>query len=730
MHLRVNCKYRIYGLELSVTAELFQLGGERGQMNRKIAAATLAGASVLGLSVDAFAQSEETAEPIRLASVDEMTITATRNPSPAFSYPGSVTVIDKEKIDDLVATTVSDLFDAVPGLQFGGGPRRTGEAPSLRGVEGEGVVVLYDGVRQSFLSAHDGRFFIEPELLKSAEVVRGPGSALYGSGAVGGVLAFQTLDAADVLAEGESFGVRAKLGYQGVDDDKSIGGTAFARSQDGRVDGVVSVNYRNAGDIQLGSGEELQADDNVLSSLVKGSVAITEDLSVDASWLGYRGDAREPNNGQGANTGDIVNKDITSDTVRVGVDFNPSGNSWIDFGLIGYWNTSEVEEDEIDSDRLITREVETIGLVFDNRTRFELGEASELTFTYGAEYYEDDQVGLDNTTADGTRGGVPDASAETFGAFIQAEWTAETEFGDFRVIPAVRYDHFENSAVDETVNTDDGAVSPKIGVSYQPVDGLLIFGSYSEAFRAPSFNEIFADGVHFTIPLGPFVQAPNFFVPNPDLKPEESQTWEFGAGLDLDNLLADGDQFTLKGSYYTSDVDNLIDLFVDFSFSAPCFAPIPGPCTSGISQNVNTRRAELSGYEIEASYGSERFYADAAFSAIDGEDKDTGDFVGVLTAPRFNLDAGVKLHEIDARLGARAEIAGELDKVNSPADVRDSYEVFDLYFVWAPTTGNLEGLRLDLGIDNVADEDFERVFAGVSEAGRNFKVAMGWKYAF
>lgn len=44
--------------------------------------------------------------------------------------------------------------------------------------------------------------------------------------------------------------------------------------------------------------------------------------------------------------------------------------------------------------------------------------------------------------------------------------------------------------------------------------------------------------------------------------------------------------------------------------------------------------------------------------------------------------------------------------------------------------GSLHGLRIDLGIDNVTDEDYERVFAGTSEPGRNYKVAIGWRNAF
>lgn len=132
-----------------------------------------------------------------------ITVTATRNPIDSFTYPGVVTVIDREEILQRAASTRDDLLDQVPGITFFSGPRRTGEIPSIRGFSGENVVILLDGARQNLNSAHDGRFFIDPDLLESVEVLRGPASSLYGSGAVGGVLSFRTVNAKDLLEPDE-----------------------------------------------------------------------------------------------------------------------------------------------------------------------------------------------------------------------------------------------------------------------------------------------------------------------------------------------------------------------------------------------------------------------------------------------------------------------------------------------------------------------------------------------
>lgn len=663
------------------------------------------------------------------ADITEISVSATKNPVEAFSVPASVSVISKDEIDDFLASSISDVFQSVPGLSFDGGPRRNGETPAIRGVAGEGVVVLFDGVRQNFLSGHDGRFFIEPDLLKSAEVVRGSGSSLYGSGAVGGVITLNTVDAADLLRGDDQYGYRLGGSFQSVSDEWMGSAAVFGRSADGRFDGLASLTFRNSGDIALGNDLSLEADDQIGSGLVKGSFKVSDALTLEASWIGYRNDAVEPNNGQGNNIGDLMDKSVVSDTFRGAVFYNPTSNL-IDLQAVAYINNASVEEEDLDTDRVITRDVETRGFSIDNRSRFELGSNANVTFTYGGEYYRDEQVGTDNQTTDGTRGGVPDATAETSALFIQAEFSAETTIGEFFIVPGVRYDSFDNEAVGESVTTDESATSPKIAMTWRPIPELMLFGSYNEAFRAPSFNEIFADDVHFTIPLGPGVEAPNLFIPNTDLKPEQSETWEFGAGIDVAGLAEDKDRLTLKASYFKSDVTDLIDLDVNFEFSTACFVPgFPGTCNSGTSQNVNTGEAELDGFELEAVYDHSAFRLMASYSSIDGTDKETGDYVGILTPNRLFTQAEVKLPSLDARIGTRATFAGRHDKVNDVAEERPAYETVDLFLVWQPK-GHLDGLRLDVGVDNVFDAEVERVFAGVVDAGRNMKARISWTGSF
>jgi len=638
----------------------------------------------------------------------------------------AVSVGSEGEVDALTARLRADGYAVLDG------PRRTGDVPSIRGVGGTGVQIFLDGARQSFASGHDGRFFVDPSLLQAVEVVRGPSSALYGSGAMGGVIGLRTVDAADFLGGDGGFGARLSGSYESVSDQWTESGTAYFLSADGTLDFVGNVTGRQSSDIELGSGQDLQSEDDILSTFAKATWAVTEALTFEASWMRFHNEPLEPNNGQDMSATDEVNKDVTSETIQGTAYFTPDTNL-VDFEASVYTSNQNVEEAETTSSRVVDREVDSWGFRALNRSSFELGQSNTVRFTYGGEYYVDEQTGRDNTTVDGARGGVPNAESNFTGLFAQAEFDFDRPLGapgHLLVIPGVRYDSFESESVGNP-STDDDATSFKFGASYTPFDWFMVFGSYGESFRAPSFNEIYADEIHFPIILSspPFIVF-NTFIANPDLRPETADTWELGAGFDFTDVLSDGDALRIKGSYWWSDVQDLIGLDVQPNYA--CFVPPYTGCTDGgFSRYVNTQDAELDGVEIEAEYDSTLIYASASFAAIDGTDSMTGEYVGVLFPNRLNFDAGLYLPNIDGgRVGFRAEFADDFDEVNDPLEARDGYAVLDLYAVWEPEAGPFHGLRVDLGVDNVTDEDYERVFAGTSEPGRNYKVAIGWRTTF
>lgn len=658
-------------------------------------------------------------------ALDTISVTATRNPIEAFEYPGMVTVTGPQRMQTLQPSSPDDILRFVPNVEFFGGPRRTGEVPSIRGFSGPDVIILFDGARQNFNSGHDGQFFIDPSVLKQVEVLRGPSSSLYGSGGTGGVIEFRTIDAGDYLADDETVGAKVGAGYQTANRETLGTFTGFATPVEG-LDLVASVAKRDSGSIELGDGSELDdSDDDIVSGLGKVSYTFAEHHRVEGSYLTFRNKAEEPSNGQGVDGDDIVEKDIRSETFRAAYSYSNPADKLLDLDLLAYYTKFKADELRLDDlgagpeGELLKRDVDTVGFRVDNRSRAMLSDSIGATFTYGGEFYRDVQ---DGASASGDREGVPDADSNFYGLFTQAEIAIAEPFGvlpgDLLIIPGLRFDSYTSSSDLEDSNTDQ-AVSPRLGVSYLPSDWLMLFANYGHAFRAPHMDELYLTGTHFEIPVGAGVV--NRFVPNPDLDPQRTQTFEFGAGIDVEDVLEDNDRLTLKASHFITWGKDFIDLnVVQPELFIDCNPFIPGDC-DGTTNSSNVPKAKLWGSEIEASYDGPRFLGSLGWSTIDGENRDTGDKLGVLTADRLTVMAGVKVPEIDSLVGWRSTFAAKFDKVDDPSEERDRYDVHDIFFAWQPSDGLLEGLRIDLGVDNLFDENYERVFAGVPEQGINFK---------
>lgn len=677
----------------------------------------------------------------QVALADTVTVYGTRNPSPTLTYPGMVDVLDQGDIDTQIPSTVSDLVKDMPNVQFAGGPRRTGESPVVRGLGGQDVLVLVDGVRQSWTSGHDGRFFLDPALLASAEVVRGPNSALYGSGALGGVIAFRTANASDFLKRNETIGARVAFGYQGVDGEFLRTLTGFTHR--GGFDLIGSIGQRSAGDISLGSGANLAADDDIVTGFAKAGYSIGDGFSAQVSYQGFKNDAVEPDDGQGLTTGAPVDKTITSGQIAGEIRWKPAQAGFINLHLTPYRLEGEVTEVDPSTGEQTSREITTNGFSIDNRTPFGAGGFTGL-LTVGGEWYEDDQKGRDSASATGTRSGVPDGTDEFWGAFAQAELHAHRPLGApgvLTLIPAVRYDSYNTSSAGNP-DTSKSKTSPKFAATYEPVKWFFVFGNVGEAFRAPGINELYLRGVHFSVPhpILPGVSVANSFVPNPNLEPESSFYWETGAGLNFSGVLTEGDRLLVKSSYWSQRVDDYINLSVmtPASFYSPgCFTPptFLADCNVGTTTAVNVD-ADLHGTEVETSYDNRRVHLELNYGDVTGKERGTSYDLTTLMPELVTVIGTFKLPEVDASVSLRARFAGSLDKSYNPAtsdpssESRDGYTVVDLYATWAPGDGifggAMDGLRVDAGIDNVAGEDYEPYQAGVSAPGRNPKLLVSY----
>ena len=149
-------------------------------------------------------------------TLDRMVISAGTE-KVAIDTPQAVSTLDQDDIDQIQATTIGELLEAMPGVNVQGGVGQLGQGFNIRGLgtaigdSDNRILLTVDGVTKFYEQYRMGALFSEPELYKRVEVLRGPASStLYGAGALAGVINFTTKDASDFLADGDPLAVRLK----------------------------------------------------------------------------------------------------------------------------------------------------------------------------------------------------------------------------------------------------------------------------------------------------------------------------------------------------------------------------------------------------------------------------------------------------------------------------------------------------------------------------------------
>lgn len=167
-------------------------------------------------------------------TLDGITIYATRSERNVLSVPQHVTVVDKEELEKEAITDIDKLVRKVPGivvssLTSGTSPFNSFGGFTIRGVGGNRVQIAVDGGRIAERIQDGPRDFVNLDLMKSVSIVRGPASALWGSDAIGGLVAFETLDPEDVLLPGSQMNGEIKTTYDSENNAWKKTGIAAAR---------------------------------------------------------------------------------------------------------------------------------------------------------------------------------------------------------------------------------------------------------------------------------------------------------------------------------------------------------------------------------------------------------------------------------------------------------------------------------------------------------------------
>ncbi|WP_287298409.1 TonB-dependent receptor plug domain-containing protein, partial [Mesorhizobium sp.] len=123
------------------------------------------------------------------ATLLDQILVVSRTGETAIDSLASVSYVDQEQLQRRMATTPNDMLLGVPGVAVQADARRVSSSINIRGLQDFGrVAVIVDGARQNFQRSDHGpqsTFYIEPELIKSVDVIRGPVANTYGSGAIG-----------------------------------------------------------------------------------------------------------------------------------------------------------------------------------------------------------------------------------------------------------------------------------------------------------------------------------------------------------------------------------------------------------------------------------------------------------------------------------------------------------------------------------------------------------------
>lgn len=639
------------------------------------------------------AKTEKTAE-------DAMTVVATGNARSSFEAPMMVTVIEGNTPESQTATSAADMLRRVPGITVNGTGRSNGQDVSMRGYGKNGVLTLVDGIRQGTDTGHIGGTFLDPALVKRIEVVRGPSALLYGSGALGGVIAYETVDAADLLLPGHGTGFRV-YGTAGS-GDHSLGMGASAYGKTDNLDGLLSFGTRDVGDLRQGNGFDAPNDETINNLLAKGTWKIDDAQSLSGDLRYYNNSAREPKNPQDpdySSSNPMTNRSTIQRDAALSYKVKPLDQAWLDADVKVY--TSEVKinaHNAASTDEL--RKQTTNGAKLENRTRLFADSFASHLLTYGSESYQQKQHPGGATTS------FPQAKINFASGWMQDEITLRDI--PVTLLAGTRYDNYKGSSQGHD-DVDADKWSSRGALTYSPTDWLMLFGSYSQAFRAPTMGEMYNDSRHF---------PGNYWVPNPNLRPETTSTAEYGFGLRFDDLLMAGDNLQFKASYFDTDAKDYISLYVTR--------------TQTSSQNIS--RAKIWGWDTSLSYQTQWFNWDLAYNRTRGKDKsrngelngNSGEWLSDINPDTVTSTLDIPLGETGLSTGWVATFAERATRVETGTAEQGGYGVNDFYLSYKGRE-RLQGVTTTVVLGNAFDKEYYSP-QGIPQDGRNAKLLVSYQW--
>jgi hemoglobin/transferrin/lactoferrin receptor protein len=640
-------------------------------------------------------------------AIENIVVTATRVETTIEDAGRSIAVVDRTQLESIAGQSVADLLRYQANISVEGGPRAGSQAINIRGLGGNKVLQTIDGARLSFESGHRPGYFLDPELLRSVEALRGPASSLWGSGALGGVIAQNTIAPADLLEE-RDIGGFVRSGYNSNNDQ--LTSTVAIAGRGTSVDWLLSGYYRDSDDVELGNGDTLlDSATEDRGMLAKADWQVSEQHALQLNLRASEVDGSVPANGTAepnATSNFLLERDTTSLNGSVRWDFN-SESPWLDSRVLAYWNRIDIDESRISDGRADETRLDEYGVNLLNVSRL-----GEVTLQYGADIYREE---FEAERSGAFRPAPPEATTDVWSAYARAEIPVAE---GWRLDLGVRYDDFSTEAdnLGEQRSADDTSLSAAL--VWSAADWATLALRYDEAFRAPTAEELYTTGTHFCI----FPGFCNGFIPNPDLEPEQAANLELVGSFSFSDTLG-ADRISLQASVFRNEVDDFIEQVV----AGPFFFPVQD---AGTTSWVNVDEATLEGFEVQGSYQRDALLLTLAYGRTRGDDDNTGENLTNIPADTLIADLSYAFIADTLTGGIRFTDAASQRRTDYAANengvVYDGYTVTDLYASWQPAA--IPGLKLDLNINNIEDDFYVRAWDQVPEAGR--EIILFARYSF
>ena len=704
------------------------------------------------------------------SALEEVVLSVSKFKQKKGKIPQKITSITSEDIMFSNPQTSADLLESsgnvyIQKSQLGGG------SPIIRGFSTNRLLIAVDGIRFNTAIFRGGNvqsvISIDPFTVDHTEVILGPGSVVYGSDAIGGVMNFYTKKAKFSFKEGISFSGNTIARYATASEEKTghldfnIGLKEWAF--------LTSVSYTDFGDLKMGKyGPDDYLRPEYAGTINGEDVMVTNDdprLQVPTAYDQINAMQKiryMPSNNWDFNLGLFYT--TTSDyprydrlirerngQLRSAVwDYTPQewingnlmitnkGTSFYDKSILtlSYQNFKEGRKDRNFGDDVLYETKEKVG-AYTSALDF-IKKFGKSKLFYGLEYVYNKvnsngkQTNINNGDTVLTASRYPEGSTwQSMAAYfsLQSKLAENLSFQ-----AGLRYNHILLFANFDTLFYDfpftraainTGALTGSAGINWQASDILNWRVNFSTAFRAPNIDDV---GKIFDSEPGSVV------VPNPDLKPEYAYTGELGAILNFENVV----RIDITG-YITFLEDALVRR--DFSINGQTEIMYQGELST-IQAIQNGGKAEIYGFEagVEINF-TKNLQFTSQYNYTGGYQlEEDGSRVAVRhVAPQFG-NAHLIWEYKKLKLDAYANYNGQFDFEDlAPEEQNKAY----LYALdengnpYSPSWYTLnfgaqykinKAFQINTSLENISNQRYRTYSSGITAAGINFITAVSYHF--